>query len=736
MIKKLLASSKNISHYISIAIFIAMSTLLVQQHYDKKSLASRIENIFYDYRLRASNTIDPFTMAEEDTRVVIVDIDEYSLKKLGRWPWSRSTLGTLIESIKDKGAIIVSLDIILSEPEKNIIDTLLADPALSDTANTLNQNRDRYDADQQLAQKINQQDIILGYIFLSENTQNGTPPNNPLAANDKKINSIELPGFTTPIPSLIENALGLGFVTIIPDNDGIIRRAPLILENNQFLYPSLALETSKQFLFSENIDIKTAPINNIENITSISLDSQNIPTDENGNVLIPYKGGQKLFTYYSAAKVLEEDTNLFENTIVLIGTSAIGLADLRATPLESLYPGVEIHATIIDSIINNRAFPYTPDWALGANFLFLVIIFVLMSFIMPKLNAILTPVVGALAALALLAINLYLWSYQHLNLIIFIPLLSIILFAIKEIALGFFKEQSQRKLIRGHFDKYVPPAHIEKLITDKNTQKLLEGERKNLSVLFADIRNFTSISEALSVQELKLMLNKYFSPMTEIIFNNNGTVDKFVGDMIMAFWGAPLDDERHAYHSIKAALEILARTETLKQEFKEIGLPEISIGAGINSGDMNVGDMGSDTRRNYTVLGDSVNLGSRIEGLTKFYGVSLLVGEDTKKQAPEFLYIIVDQVAVKGKDKAVKIYEPLCLHSEASEEQLELASLAQKAFDDYTAGNFKHSLEQYETLNAKAPGKISFLRFSARLAELINNPPEGKWTGVYRHKSK
>ena len=300
---------------------------------------------------------------------------------------------------------------------------------------------------------------------------------------------------------------------------------------------------------------------------------------------------------------------------------------------------------------------------------------------------------------------------------------------------GFLAESQIRKTIKGMFDQYVPLAHIDSMLENPDNYSF-EGESKELTVLFSDIRSFTTISEALSASELKSLLNDFFTPITEIIFKHNGTIDKYVGDMVMAFLGAPLDDENHRGNAIMAALELLEKVEALKSEFEERGYPEVNVGCGINTGFMNVGDMGSTYRRSYAVLGDAVNLGSRLEGLTKFYGVKLLVGEETAKELDGFLLRLIDKVKVKGKHEAVECYEPVSFEATAGEQLKARVATYHKALDAYYEQQWDDAQVQFETLLVGEPKCKLYQVYLERIETLRTADLPADWDGAYSHTSK
>ncbi|MDF1762805.1 MAG: adenylate/guanylate cyclase domain-containing protein, partial [Oleibacter sp.] len=682
---------------------------------NSNSIIHRMNGMIYDVRL--SLMLDENIDAGA-TNVIVIDIDENSLKKYGRWPWSRELIVELTKNLSEQGVLITAFDIVFSESEKNPITSISERPEAAPFRQIFKKIEKDYDFDLRLAEQFSQQDVVLGYLFLnSANDKAGYLPESPFAESPlyQKIPAQQFAGYAGPLEMFVDNAAGSGYVTIQPDIDGIIRRAPLILKHNNMIYPSLALETARQFLLSENMTISTATVGDMETVVSINLDQIIIPTNERGEATVPYRGKARSYPYISAADVLDgKDIPMLANSIVLIGTSAVGLADLRSTPLQPFFPGVEVHANIVDAIVNERPFAYQPDWYSGAIVMIMLLSLIILTGLLPRLDALMMPLVSITLLTVLIGFNFYAWKVWHVDLPLFIPALLVIVLSLKEIGSGFFGEQSQRKMIKGHFDKYVPPAHIERMMNNPGSVNL-DGEKKEMSVLFSDIRSFTTISEKLTTQELKLLLNLYFTPITDLIFDHQGTVDKFVGDMVMAFWNAPLDVDDHAHYAICAARAMLKKTEELRADFTERGLPLIYIGVGINTGEMNVGDMGSDSRRNYTVLGDSVNLGARLEGLTKFYGVDLLVGESTYAAAPKWLYRHMDRVAVKGKEEPVDIYEPLIELNAATPELIKKCDEHNRAMQSYIAGDFAASQQEFEALLVQYPEDKVYPMFIDRI---------------------
>jgi adenylate cyclase len=549
-----------------------------------------------------------------------------------------------------------------------------------------------------------------------------------------------------------ESALGQGFFNSAPDSDGYIRRALTVVEHKGELYSSLSLEMARLYNLSEQIEIETEfiPALNWHSMTAVRFGQTRIPTDAYGRVLVPYRGGQKSFPYYSATDILHGRIapELLENGLALVGTSAVGLADLRATPVGVQYPGVEVHANVLEGILQaakraapgqeqevTELFSFRPDWWSQALFVQVLLLGLILTLWLPFLGPVQMALVGGISAAMVVGFNLYLWQVQKIELPLLQPLVLVMLITTYNMVRGFFKENSSRQQIKSMFDQYVPPAHIDQMLDDPESVNL-EGERKEMSVLFSDIRSFTSISERLSANDLKDMLNEYFSPITKSIFEHQGTIDKYVGDMVMAFWGAPLDDPNHAEHAVIGGFDMLRITAELRAVFAAKGWPEIYVGIGINTGEMNVGDMGSEYRRAYTVLGDAVNLGSRLEGLTKFYGVEFLVSETTKAQCTNIEFRPIDRVKVKGKDVAVAIFEPICKKGELSEQENDELQLLLDAYDAYLEQRWLDAQVLYTKLQQQNPNRKLYQVYLERIELLREQDLGSDWDGSYTHTSK
>ena len=663
------------------------------------------------------------------------------MKKHGRWPWSRNKLAKLVQQISTNDPAVIALDIVLSEAEKNPISQL--DEQLHSLNKTMpswmNELKEQLDADSFFSETIKNKEVVLGYPFHSKLiTHSGKLPQTSVTSdiqNIELLTAITMQGYTANLQKFTDNVAGSGFFSINPDRDGSVRRAPIVAIYNDQVYPSLALETARIYLLEDNIQLHSEEIGNAKTVTNISLGKTKIPTDAQGQILIPYLGKQGHFDYISADDILSSKERFpkLENAIVFIGTSAQGLTDLRPTPIQASFPGVEIQANILHGILNPNTIAYSPDWTEGATIIWLVVLTIIMIFLYPVLQPLQLVFSGIALLLLSFALNYWLWASQQINLPMVLSLLLIMVTSSVFVIYDLFVESKARKKIHAMFGRYVPEDHINKLI-DNPKQITTHGEKREMTVLFSDLRDFTSLSEPLSTRELKTFLNQYLTPITKIIFDHQGTIDKYVGDMVMAFWGAPIKDPQHAQKAVKSALDMQQMIDHLQTDFTKTGISKVAAGIGIHTGEMNVGDMGSDYRRAYTVLGDSVNLGSRLEGLTKFYDVKILVSEDTKSQCSEIVFRYIDYVRVKGKLGAIKIYEPLALKNELTSFEEEQLTIHEEALNAYIQGDWITASQLIRKL-LEDTQQIIYQQYLDRMEQFDETPPP-VWNTVFIHENK
>ena len=723
---------------ISILLLVLVSLLHLNPPPALNAFLQRLNAITYDLRMRASSQRKPNNFPP----LFIIDVDEKSLEKEGRWPWRRQKLATLINKLHEAGSAVITLDITLTEPEPNPVDAVsqVLSSSQSEVSTALNQIRDQLDGDRHLARVMQNKGVILGYLFHPYNAFSKGEIKPALISNDiplDKLSSLAMQGYSANLPILTQAASQNGFFTVQPDDDGVVRKAALILEHNQQLYTSLAVETAKLYLGAdtEALELRSEQIGNIQTITHAIIGGQSIRTDASGQILIPYLGGANTFAYISATDVLHNKTIPdLTDAIVIIGTSAQALSDLRTTPFQPSYPGVEIQATLIHALLNPALIPYSPEWKDGATITLLVALSLVMMLLFPMLRPLSLLVTGFGLLAAITAFNLWLWNVSRLNFDLLLPALLILFSSAAFIFHRLIREHAERQRIHTMFGQYVPAGHIEHLL-DVHKSINMDGERREMTVLFSDIRNFTAISEHLSTHQLKDFLNHYLTAITAIIFKHQGTIDKYIGDLVMAFWGAPLYDPKHAEHAVTTALNMRDKTQSMQSEFKALGIKQaVKAGIGIHTGDMNVGDMGSTYRRAYTVLGDAVNLGARLESLTKQYGILILVSEDTVKQCSAIVFRQVDFVRVKGRQKAVRIYEPVGLLSKLTSAKQQQLTAHQQALDAYLSGSWGKAFNAFSTLFEQHKDPL-YQVYLQRIKQGHLKAP-ANWDGIFTHTSK
>ncbi|MCP4286102.1 MAG: adenylate/guanylate cyclase domain-containing protein, partial [Gammaproteobacteria bacterium] len=524
------------------------------------------------------------------------------------------------------------------------------------------------------------------------------------------------------------------------DADGVFRRVPLVQSFEGYLFASLALATSQAHLDAGGIELEVETEGSRGGkeyyaLETINLRNHRIPVDANGAVFVPYRGRQGSFPYIPAHQVLSRTTNplALKDKIVLVGTSAPGLLDLRSTPVQNIYPGVEVHANIISGILDDRI-KHKPAWTIGYEFVLLVIIAVSMALLLPLLS----PLLAAAGTLGLTGVVLFgtfiAWN-SNLILPLASPMLLILLLFMLHMSYGFFIESRGKRQLAHLFGHYIPPELVDEMSASPEEYSL-EGENREMTVLFSDVRGFTSISEGMDPKQLTQLMNALLTPMTRVIHKNRGTIDKYMGDAIMSFWGAPLADSEHARHALYAAMEMMDELKIMQEDFRQRGWPEVNIGIGLNTGDMNVGNMGSEFRMAYTVLGDAVNLGSRLEGLTKKYGVNIIVSETTKNAIPEFTFRELDLVRVKGKNEPVAIFEPIGHKNDLEKSVTSELTAYKKALMNFRAQSWDKAELDFFNLTRTNPDRLLYQVYMDRIAVYRSNPPGESWDGVFTHVSK
>jgi adenylate cyclase len=701
--------------FIFTAIGIASVVFAVVLYAQKTDLFSSLDLKLKDVRFRTRGDVEP------DKRVVIVAIDEKSINELGRWPWDRKVIARLIENLNLYGAKTIAFDIIFSEPSNMASDKALADALLK------NKN------------------VILGYFFRSD----GEPPSKEslMLLEDARIkivksigNVTEVPVHSYPavelnIPVIARTAKSMGFFNIIPDNDGILRSSNILMLYDGYVYPSLSIAALRHYMGSE-IVLEVANYG----VDHLLIGSHRIPCDESGRLTLNYYGKQGIFRTISAVDIIKKRLKPGElnDSLVFVGATEIGISDLRATPVDPVLAGVEVHATVVSNALQKRLL--IRDGRVIALDIVFIIVFTLilttsLSFVRRTLFALLL----FLSTLGLYYITNHIaFKYYPLNTSVLFPLISITLSYLGSEAYRNLVEEKQSRFLKKAFSSYVSPDLVGEIIKNPDMLKL-GGEKRNITVMFSDIRGFTTISEKLTPEELVHLLNQYLGPMTDIVLQHRGTLDKYIGDAIMALYNAPLDVEDHPLQACRSALAMIEKLKDLNTNFKANGLPEVDIGIGINTGDVIVGNMGTDVRFDYTAMGDTVNLSSRLEGMNKIYKTHIIFTEFTfdklktlgllQQFSVEMRFRELDFIKVKGKDKPVTIYELSASMDEAIAKKFEEALML------YRKQQFKEAKEIFEKLESENGDKTAGV-FAERCAEFIDNPPGADWDGIYVAKTK
>ena len=714
----------------------------------------RLDAIIYDARLR---TTMPKTM---DDRIVIVDIDEKSLAELGRWPWGRNKLADLSSELLNRQKVaILGFDVLFAEADESSGLKQLRQLAQTEFQNQpgfsekIAQLQPELDYDALFAKSIQGRPVVLGYYMTSDRggRTNGVLPKPVMdkqLLQGRPIAFTSWSGFSANLEVLASAAPAAGFFNSLTETDGVVRSIPLLANINGQYHESLSLAMFRMLVGSPRVEPgfpkEKFLSRNYQGLESILLKQGDktlaIPVDDRVATLVPFRGNGGVnggsFRYVSAsdivAKRLAPDT--LKDKIVLVGTTAPGLLDLRVTPVGETYPGVETHANLVSGFLDGKVF-VKPDYALGFEVVVLILSGITLAVALPLLSAPKAVATSVLIIGALVGLNF--WLYLHAGLVL--PLASALFMALMAFALnmsyGYFVESKSKRDLANLFGTYVPPELVDEMVKHASSYSM-QAATKELTVMFCDMRGFTQMSETMEPTQLQALLNTVFSRLTDQIRANRGTVDKYMGDCVMAFWGAPVQTPDHAALAVKTALEMVSAINLLNDEHRAAGLPVISVGIGLNTGTMCVGDMGSDVRRSYTVIGDSVNLGSRLEGLSKTYGVDVVVSEATRKLAPGFAWQELDKVRVKGKDVAVTIFWPLgLLNSVDAAKATELKTWAQalKSYRTQDWEQFDVHLLNLQRLNAK---KYLYELYSQRVASMRLLPFDPTWDGATNFQSK
>jgi adenylate cyclase len=708
------------------------------------------------FRLRGDRRPDP--------SLVIVAIDQKSEDVLGKYPFPRSNFADAVDFLREARARVIAFDINFQQPDENSALSALRkvknDYSAKTNASTshefeaeLNSLITDADNDKKFAESLSRcPNAILGYFFLTnkEVTSSEDPervkefvnylsfqtyPQIVHAEYGKSYEGLDFPSLRPNLAAFALYAKNFGFFNVIPDPDGTVRRVPVVARFEGNYYPSLDVAAALAYA---NISLeKVALVFNPNGLERIDVGKKSIPTDPEGYVQVDFHGGSTAYPHYSLADVAKHklSPSLFHDKLVLIGPTALGIGDFVPTPVQSFnFPGVDVHANVIDNILNGQFIRR----GLDENLLDMGFI-LLFSLGAGTLFGLVTPMratmYGALALGLFAFATFYAFAYYRIWIVTVIPTATLMTTYGAIISYRFFFEEKEKRRVRGVFQQYMAHSLINQLLDNPDLVQL-GGEEKELTVMFADIRGFTSISEGLSPSKLVELLNQYLSEMTDTIFKNWGTLDKYIGDAIMAFWGAPYPQPDHAERACQAALQMLDTLKRMQMGWEAEGRPQIDIGVGVNSGPVLVGNMGSRLRFNYTVMGDNVNLASRLEGLNKEFATHLIISESAYEQVQgKFVARELDFIRVKGKKKPVRIYE-LLGPIEAYDHYRDLIERFGQGLEEYRSGQWESAIGVFGELRRDYPEDGPSAVFLERCRDYIAEPPQGIWDGVHVMETK
>jgi len=662
-----------------------------------------LDRWLYDQRLAAG------LPDERDDRIVIVQVDEQSVAALGQWPWQRDVMARLVDELHDRQrAAAIGIDAVFAEPQR---DAGTPQP------------------DQQLAAALARTGAVIGYYFTSD--RNGyragqlPAPVAPLP-RPAPAGLLQWDGYGANLPLLMQAGVRAGFFNAVQDGDGLVRAVPLIAAfagdaGQQGYYESLALAVLRQALDAHAVRVRIAAgsVAGLDLIAADGRTRRSVPLDARGAALVPYRSPDGTFRYISAVDVLtgQLPAASLAGRIVLIGFTAPGLVDLRATPVAQAYPGVEVHASLIAGMLDGRI-PAQPAWIPAAQALLLAAMGLAMAGALLIWRMRRWIAFSAVLIVALTLVNGWLYRAEHLALPLAAPLTLALAAVSVNLVLGYWLEIRARQGLARQFAAYVPPELVRQMQAGPQ-HHTMRARTEEITVLFCDMRGFTDLAEGMAPLAVQALLNEVLDRLTQAIQMQQGTIDKYMGDCVMAFWGAPLPAPDHAARAIRTALAMRDTLAQLTRERQAAGLPAITAGIGVNTGTVAVGDMGSSVRRTYTVIGDAVNLAARLERLTQVYGVDLIAGEATQAQARDWVWQELDRVRVKGRRQAVSLYTVRAAADQVSPALQRELALWQQALADWREQRWTACAETIEQLRAIAPDSGLYRLYAQRLDPLL-----------------
>ncbi|MBW1710743.1 MAG: adenylate/guanylate cyclase domain-containing protein [Deltaproteobacteria bacterium] len=706
-----------------------------------------------DFRFKLRGPIEP------GPEVVLAVVDEKSLDRIGRWPWPRSKIADLIRVLDEDGAKVIGFDIVFGEPDKNtnmeLIRRLegeinrrgLKNKAVS---RFLAKELELADNDLILAKTIAEvkTPVVLGYFLrierdksvahitpeqIREQLKNAHYTFARLSSPNVELDQTDLAQAFMPVANILalsKTAASSGFMNMFQDIDGTVRWIPMVIRLHDKYYLPLSLQKTLRFYLD---DAPASTYVSEVGVEKVMVGKYELPTDELGRYLVNYRGPSYTFPHYSIADILEKrfKPGTFKNKIILTGATAVGVYDMRTTPFETNYPGLEVHANVIDSILR-QDFLVRPQWTTLLDIGMMIVAAVILGLVLPKISAVVGVVFGLGLLMAEGGLN-YLFFSKGIWLNLIFPSITVILVYTGITAFRYITEEREKKKIKGAFQTYLHPSVVNEVLKNPDMLKL-GGQKKVLTVLFSDIKGFTTISENMDPEALVHLLNEYLTAMTDLVFKYDGLLDKYEGDAVMAIWGAPLDLPDHPLKACRTGLEMLSELQRLREQWaqEDPAIPNIDIRIGLNTGLMVVGNIGSETRFDYTVIGDEVNLGSRLEGASKEYGTNIIISETTYEHVKDVMLCReLDLVAVKGKSQPVRIFELIGENGKVPQEKIELVHGFTQGLRAYQTQQWDKGKKIFSEMNALYPEDEPTKLFLRRVVDLKKNPPPKNWDGVF-----
>lgn len=709
-----------------------------------------------DLRFQSRKPVSP------SPEIVIAAIDEKSIAQEGKWIWPRSKIAQLVKKLSEAGARVIAFDIgFLEADEKRVVNIIDQIQHTSETCGIRYAEFDQYlqhlkhqsDFDLQLADAITQSSasVVLGYFFHMDPA--GAPPITVeeverhqdnirggayqyvrfLSGNPQDVPVIEAYYPQSNIDEISDAADYAGFFNMFPDPDGVIRWMPAIIRCNDVLYAPLSVLTASAYL-GNPISLKISDYG----VEQLQIGRLSIPTDEIGRLVINYRGPEKTFPHISVTDILHDrvPASALKDKIVIAGATAVGIYDMRVTPMGNVFPGVEIHANIVDSILS-RDFLQKPAWSALFDIAAIMVCGLLLGIVLPRSGIKAGGAAGIIVFFGYIVLCQYLFTHKGMILNLVYPLSVILFVYVSNTIYKYLVESRQKKFIKNAFSTYLAPSVVKQLI-DSPGKLVLGGEQRTITAFFSDVQGFTSISEKLSPAELVELLNEFLTEMTDIILKYEGTVDKFEGDAIIAFFGAPNELEHQAEVACMACVDMQKRLVQLRKKWAAENKPELNMRIGMNTGQAVVGNMGSKNRMDYTMMGDTVNTAARLEGVNKVYGIYTLISETTYQEAARGKITAreVDAIKVVGKIEPVKIYELMGYADETDRTTSEMMACYGRGLDAYRTRNFDQAIEQFNAALALVPNDAPSKTMMSRCREYQVDPPAADWDGSFIMKSK